>query len=116
MRQVPQARTGVADRNRRQTGCRQRNGPHPTKALNDLLFSLAGKKKAVRVEALAEALELNSAELAQAVKSRKIRYRLQKDIFFGNKLGISGTPAYVIDGKVYLGQIPAEVLKSGMKD
>ena len=84
--------------------------------MNDLLFSMAGKKKAIRVEALAEELDLNSAELAQAVKSRKIRYRLQKDIFFGNKLGISGTPAYVIDGKVYLGQIPAEVLKSGMKD
>lgn len=84
--------------------------------MNDLLFSMAGKKKAIRVEALAEELDLNSAELAQAVESRKIRYRLQKDIFFGNKLGISGTPAYVIDGKVYLGQIPAEVLKSGMKD
>ena len=84
--------------------------------MNDLLFSMAGKTKAIRVEALAEELDLNSAELAQAVKSRKIRYRLQKDIFFGNKLGISGTPAYVIDGKVYLGQIPAEVLKSGMKD
>jgi hypothetical protein len=26
------------------------------------------------------------------------------------KIGISGTPAYVIDGKLYLGQIPPEIL------
>jgi len=41
---------------------------------------------------------------------------LQRDIQEGIKLGITGTPAFVINGKVYLGQIPAQVLKSGMKD
>jgi protein-disulfide isomerase/uncharacterized membrane protein len=82
--------------------------------MNDLLYSLAAQQKSIRVEEIAAELGLDSGELARAVKSRKTLYRLQKDIFSGNKLGISGTPAYVIDGKVYLGQIPAEVLKSGM--
>lgn len=84
--------------------------------MNDLLFSLAGQKKNIRVKELAEELDMDPNELGRALKSRMMRYRLQKDIFSGNKLGISGTPAYVIDGKVYLGQIPAEVLKSGMEN
>ena len=84
--------------------------------MNDLLFSLAGQKKNIQVEKLAAKLDLDPAELARAVNSRRLLYRLQNDIFAGNKLGISGTPAYVIDGKVYLGQIPAEVLKSGMQN
>jgi protein-disulfide isomerase/uncharacterized membrane protein len=84
--------------------------------MNDLLYQLAGSKKNIRVEAVAEALDLDYPELVRALNSRRLRYQLQKDIFSGNKLGISGTPAYVVDGKVYLGQIPAELLKTGMQN
>lgn len=84
--------------------------------MNDLLFSMAGRKESIRVEEIAAKIGLDPGELARAVNSRRMRYQLQKDIFSGNKLGISGTPAYVIDGKVYLGQIPAEVLTSGIRN
>jgi protein-disulfide isomerase/uncharacterized membrane protein len=84
--------------------------------MNDHLYKLVGSKKNIRVEAVAEALDLDYQELARALNSRRLRHQLQKDIFSGIKLGISGTPAYVVDGKVYLGQIPAELLKSGMQN
>ena len=35
--------------------------------------------------------------------------RLARDIGDGFKLEITGTPAYVIDGQVHLGQIPPEI-------
>jgi protein-disulfide isomerase len=34
------------------------------------------------------------------------------DIMYGLKNGIVGTPSYIINGKVYRGQIPPEILNS----
>lgn len=84
--------------------------------MNDLLFAMAGHKKSLSIRELAAKLELPPDEMARAINSRALRHRLQKDIFAGNKLGITGTPAFVINGKVYLGQIPAEVIKLAIKD
>jgi len=83
--------------------------------MNDLLFGMAGKKKKISLRKLAQKLNLDTNELVRSLNARKIRYHLQKDIFTGNKLGITGTPAYVINGKVYLGSIPAELLKTGLR-
>ena len=83
--------------------------------LNDHLYGLAGYQKQVGIKALAQSLDLEPKELAGSLNDRSIRRRLQRDIWQGNKLGINGTPGYVINGKVYLGQIPAEVLKTGMR-
>jgi protein-disulfide isomerase len=69
----------------------------------------------VGIKELAQSLDLNPQELAGALNDRSIRKLLLRDILQGNKLGISGTPGYVINHKVYLGQIPAEVLKTGMR-
>jgi uncharacterized membrane protein/protein-disulfide isomerase len=83
--------------------------------LNDYLYGLAGHQKQVGIKELAQTLDLNPQELAGALNDRSIRKLLLRDILQGNKLGISGTPGYVINHKVYLGQIPAEVLKTGMR-
>jgi protein-disulfide isomerase len=40
---------------------------------------------------------------------------LQHDIVAGIKLGISGTPAYLIEGVLYLGQIPPGKIKSAIE-
>ena len=79
--------------------------------MNDLLFAAAGRNKPIIIKKLAEQLSLDPDEMGQAINSRPVRYQLQKDIFAGNRLGIPGTPAFVIDGKVHLGQIPADILK-----
>ena len=84
--------------------------------MNDLLFAMAGRKESLSIKDLAAKLELPSDEMARALTARTVRYRLQQDILAGNKLGITGTPAFVVNGQVYLGQIPAEVFKMAMKN
>ncbi len=47
---------------------------------------------------------------ASNIYDPKLQIALFTDIREGMKIGISGTPAYVIDGKLYLGQISPEIL------
>jgi uncharacterized membrane protein/protein-disulfide isomerase len=83
--------------------------------LNDHLYDLVGRKQQVEIKYLAQSLGLNAEDMAYSLNHRSTHIRLQRDIREGNKLGISGTPGYVINGKVYLGQIPADVLKIAMR-
>jgi protein-disulfide isomerase len=53
-------------------------------------------------------------ELGHALNNKMLRSKLQRDILSGLKLNINGTPAYVINEKVYLGQIPPEIIKSAL--
>ncbi|MFC1577593.1 vitamin K epoxide reductase family protein [Thermodesulfobacteriota bacterium] len=79
--------------------------------MNDLLYGMAGKKKPISTKELAKALSLDSTDLARALNDRTIRLRVKHDIYSGNKRGITGTPAYVIDGEIYQGQIPPEIIR-----
>jgi uncharacterized membrane protein/protein-disulfide isomerase len=83
--------------------------------MNDYLYSIAGQHNHIEIKELAQKLDLNTGELARSLSDPGNRYKLKHDIQAGIKLGITGTPAYVIEGKVYLGQIPAEILQTGMK-
>ncbi|MBT8358205.1 MAG: thioredoxin domain-containing protein [Desulfobacterales bacterium] len=78
--------------------------------MNDVLFTISGNTKFLNVKNLAEKVGLDSRALSYSTKDRTIRYKVKHDIAVGIKLGINGTPGYVIGGKVYLGQIPPEVL------
>jgi len=44
-----------------------------------------------------------------------IRYKVKHDISSGIKMGINGTPAYVIDGELYQGQIPSAIIKKSLE-
>jgi protein-disulfide isomerase len=83
--------------------------------MNDLLYSHAGQKQPLRIKDLADEAGLDVNEMIRAITDRAVRYRLQRDIVAGIKLGISGTPAYLIEGELYLGQIPPEVVRSAIK-
>jgi protein-disulfide isomerase len=83
--------------------------------MNDLLYEIAGRKEPIGTRKLAKIVGLDRNELARSVSNRTIRYRVKHDISNGNQLGITGTPAYVIDGVIYQGQIPAEILKIILK-
>ena len=78
--------------------------------MNDLLYGIAGQKKPIGTKELSKILNLDSNELARSIKDRNIRYRVKHDIYTGNKLGITGTPAYLIEGEIYQGQIPPEII------
>ena len=83
--------------------------------MNDLLYGIGGQKKPIGTKELAKILDLDSNELARALNDRIFRLRVKHDIYNGNKLEITGTPAYVIDGEIYQGQIPPEIIRKILK-
>ena len=83
--------------------------------MNDALFEIAGQKKTFNTRELAKKAEIDIAGLSIAMKSPGIQLKLQRDIIEGLKLGITGTPAFVIEGKVYLGQLLPEIIKKAIE-
>jgi protein-disulfide isomerase len=79
--------------------------------VNDILFKITGKKNTVSVREIAEKAGLDPAELASSINSKAIRSILWRDIHDGIKLELTGTPGFVINDKVYQGQLPAEIVK-----
>ncbi|MBM9614420.1 thioredoxin domain-containing protein [Desulfobulbus rhabdoformis] len=78
--------------------------------MNDALYTMGRKKEAFNTRTLAEMTGMHAGELAAATRSEFIRNILLYDIREGMKLEIIGTPTFVINGKVYPGAIPAEIL------
>lgn len=80
--------------------------------MNDVLFAIVGSTNVLNIKKLAEKVGLDYRALSYSTRNSIIRYKVKHDIAIGMKLGIKGTPGYVIDGKVYLGQIPPEIFSS----
>ena len=83
--------------------------------VNDYLFAIAGKADVIDFKEMAAEVGLDYGALQRALKDPETQTELRRDIWRGNKLKITGTPAYVIDGKVYLGHIPPEIIKKGLQ-
>ena len=84
--------------------------------MNDLLFEVAGESKVIDIRKLAAKLGMDPKTLARSLNDRNTRLSLQRDILSALKLQINGTPAYVINGNVYLAQIPPEIIKTALAD
>jgi protein-disulfide isomerase/uncharacterized membrane protein len=82
--------------------------------MNDLLFEIAREGDAISVRKLAARLEMDPETLARSVNDTSARLFLHDDIISGIKLQINGTPAFVIDEKVYLAQIPPEIIENAI--
>ncbi len=82
--------------------------------MNDALFDLAGSGT-ISIKELANRTGLDFNDLSKAVNDPQMRHKLKVDIWQGMKSRINGTPAFVIAGKVHLGQIPPDILKSTVK-
>jgi protein-disulfide isomerase/uncharacterized membrane protein len=78
--------------------------------MNDFLFDHAGESHAIDLVEAARATGLDAAELSAALNHVPYRVILQRDLRHGIRLGLHGTPSFIIDGKVYQGTIPAEIL------
>ncbi|MEW6079347.1 MAG: vitamin K epoxide reductase family protein [Thermodesulfobacteriota bacterium] len=77
---------------------------------SDLLFQVP--RENLPLPAVAEMTGLDARELAWALRSEWIRYLLLNDIREGLKLGVVGTPTYVINNEMYLGIIPQHVVSA----
>jgi protein-disulfide isomerase len=80
--------------------------------MNDVLFAIVESTNVLNIKELAKKTGLDYRVLSYSTRDSMIRYKVKHDIAIGMKLGINGTPGYVIDGKVYLGQIPPEIIKN----
>jgi protein-disulfide isomerase/uncharacterized membrane protein len=82
---------------------------------NDYLFGIAGKKSSIDLSEFAQKIGLDKRDASGALVDPNIRAVLRKDILDGIKLGITGTPGFVVNDTLYLGQIPPEVIKQFLK-
>jgi len=80
--------------------------------INDILYQITRTGGAFNLREIAEATGINARELAAALKDPVIKKRLETDIRQGMKLGILGTPSYVINGQVYQGFVPSTLISN----
>nr|WP_321467059.1 vitamin K epoxide reductase family protein [uncultured Desulfobulbus sp.] len=78
--------------------------------MNDALYTMGRTKEPFNTRTLATMSGISGGELAAATRHPQIRAALLHEIREGMKLNIIGTPTFVIDGKVYPGAIPTEIL------
>jgi protein-disulfide isomerase len=83
--------------------------------MNDLLFEIGGRQKQIDLNWVAKKTGLETADLVRALKDPVIHNKLSRDVWRGMKLRILGTPSFVIDGNIYAGNIPADVLQKYLK-
>jgi len=78
---------------------------------NDYFYFLGARREAFGTTDIASTLGLSNAGLVNALNDREYLTQLINDIRTGLELGITATPAYVIDGDLYQGQIPSRILR-----
>ena len=83
--------------------------------MNDLLYKLGGTGQDLDLMEIADATGIDAHELAAALEHPFYRERLAVDIRRGMKLRILGTPSYIINGVVYQGNIPPDILSGILK-
>ena len=79
--------------------------------MNDVLFGIAGETHKINIKDIATRTGLDYLELLSASNHPKTLHQLKVDIWQGMKLRMTGTPSFLIDGEVYQGEIPPEIIK-----
>jgi uncharacterized membrane protein len=80
--------------------------------MNDMLFKMAIEKDAINTKTIAKMIGLDLSDITDPETKRRIVEILQDDIKAGIDLGLVGTPGFEINGEVYSGQIPPEVIRT----
>jgi protein-disulfide isomerase/uncharacterized membrane protein len=78
--------------------------------INDMLFNMDTRKGHFNIREMAKTGGFDLNEFAGSVKDRNLLHALVNDIRDGIKLGITGTPAYLINGEIHIGHVPSEIL------
>ena len=65
---------------------------------------------------LAKQINMDTPAFETCLKSDKTLDRVQTDTTEGNKLGVRGTPTFVIDGKLVVGAQPYEAFKAAIDE
>jgi uncharacterized membrane protein/predicted DsbA family dithiol-disulfide isomerase len=78
--------------------------------VNDFLFDIASRKKDFNSRTIAQLMGAKKREVVAALENPELRLWLKHDIAVGLDLGVTGTPTYMINGKLHQGTIPTEIL------
>jgi protein-disulfide isomerase len=79
--------------------------------MHDQLFANGRKLSAEKINELAKSLGLDMNRFQADLKSPKIKAAVDKDLNDGNKITISGTPTFFLNGKRYNGSLEMSILK-----
>jgi protein-disulfide isomerase/uncharacterized membrane protein len=80
--------------------------------MNDLLYDLSPNMKSLNIKDLAHQSGVDFEGLARSLANKPLYDKIRQDIGKGIKLGVTGTPAYEINGNLYQGQIPIETIRN----
>ena len=75
---------------------------------HDTLYSKAPKLGSADLKAYAKEIGLDTASFDQCLESGKHKRAVQKDLAEGDKLGLTGTPSFFINGREVSGAQPLE--------
>jgi len=79
--------------------------------VNDLLFDIARKSGDVKLSLVAERTGMDFEGMRQIYQDESLWQKLWDDIRDGLQYEIDATPGYIINGQLYLGHIPPEILR-----
>jgi protein-disulfide isomerase len=80
--------------------------------MNDLLYDIPKDVKTLDIRDLAQRSGVSFEGLAASPDIRRARYKIKWDVFKGIELGVTGTPTYEVDGNLYEGRIPVQLIKN----
>jgi len=83
--------------------------------MNDWLYSYRNKMRPSELSKTAKRLGLESGPFLSCLKSKAAEDAIARDLGDGMGLKLKGTPAFVIDGKIYMGTIPPKILRAAIK-
>lgn len=80
------------------------------------LMTATGPKNEATLERLAEKVGLDVKQMKKDADSKEVRAQLEKTQALARKLGISGTPAFIIGDKLSPGYIRHDVMQKAVED
>lgn len=84
--------------------------------VNDALYeAVQNKQDSIKIDEFAELMNITTQTLVAEMYAEKTLKHLQHDIMQGLQYGITGTPSFVINGKVYQKNLPPELLQVMIK-
>jgi len=82
---------------------------------NDYFYAKGALRESINTLSVASALGLTNTGLVNALNDHEYLAGLFTDIKAGLELGITATPSYLIDGKLYEGQIPPKIITEALR-
>ncbi len=80
--------------------------------VNDILFNYQANSETISLQGIAMLTHFDIDQVTKALNNPVFYKKLNNNIIEGLKHNITGTPAYIIDNKTYIGQIPSNIFDS----